>query len=86
MKSILKKSAVLVAAALAITFTATLPANAYGPPPDRDWRSHERFAHHYRYAHPVPPPHYVYAPPVVYAPPPPPESSGLSLILPIHIN
>ncbi len=48
---------------------------------DRDWHGHREDAHRHWGDHR---PGYVYAPPVVYSPPP--ESTGINLILPLHFR
>lgn len=51
----------------------------------RGWDDHARHNYRWRHAHPHYEPAYVYSPPVVYAPPPP-EPTGINLILPLHFH
>jgi hypothetical protein len=53
---------------------------------DRDWHGHEVRSRGYWHGHYVRDPGVVYAPPVVYEPPPEPVSSGINLIVPLHIR
>ncbi len=51
----------------------------------QDW--HRKHMHHHRHPVIVQEPNVVYAPPLVVEPPPPPDdSSGLNVIIPIHIH